>query len=64
MIVRLWGTRGSLASSGPETAGYGGNTASVEIVNAAGTILALDAGTGIVGSEPPSMRLSNGWTSS
>ena len=47
MIVRLWGTRGSLASSGPETAGYGGNTASVEIVSADGTILALDAGTGI-----------------
>jgi phosphoribosyl 1,2-cyclic phosphodiesterase len=47
MIVRLWGTRGSLASSGPETAGYGGNTAAVEIVNADGAILALDAGTGI-----------------
>ena len=47
MIVRLWGTRGSLASSGPETAGYGGNTAAVEIVNADGSILALDAGTGI-----------------
>jgi phosphoribosyl 1,2-cyclic phosphodiesterase len=47
VIVRLWGTRGSLASSGPETAGYGGNTASVEIVAADGTILALDAGTGI-----------------
>ena len=47
MIVRLWGTRGSLASSGPETAGYGGNTAAVEIVSADGTILVLDAGTGI-----------------
>jgi phosphoribosyl 1,2-cyclic phosphodiesterase len=47
MIVRLWGTRGSLASPGPETAGYGGNTAAVEIVSADGTILALDAGTGI-----------------
>ena len=47
MIVRLWGTRGSLASSGPETAGYGGNTAAVEIASADGTILALDAGTGI-----------------
>jgi phosphoribosyl 1,2-cyclic phosphodiesterase len=47
MIVRLWGTRGSLASSGPETSGYGGNTASVEIVSADGTILALDAGTGV-----------------
>ena len=47
MIIRLWGTRGSLASSGPETAGYGGNTSAVEIVNADGAILALDAGTGI-----------------
>src|SRR4029077_9247052 len=47
MNIRLWGTRGSLASSGPETAGYGGNTAAVELVNADGTILALDAGTGI-----------------
>ena len=47
MIVRLWGTRGSLASSGPETAGYGGNTAAVEIVSADGTFLVLDAGTGI-----------------
>ena len=33
MNIRLWGTRGSLASSGPETAGYGGNTAGVEIVS-------------------------------
>ena len=32
---------------GPNTAGYGGNTAAVEIVNADGTILVLDAGTGI-----------------
>jgi phosphoribosyl 1,2-cyclic phosphodiesterase len=47
VIVQLWGTRGSLASSGPETVGYGGNTASIEIRGADGTILALDAGTGI-----------------
>ncbi len=47
MIVRLWGTRGSLASSGPDTLAYGGNTASVEVRAADGTILALDAGTGI-----------------
>jgi phosphoribosyl 1,2-cyclic phosphodiesterase len=47
MIVQLWGTRGSLASSGPDTVAYGGNTASVEIVGADGTILALDAGTGL-----------------
>ena len=47
MIVQLWGTRGSLASSGPDTVRYGGNTASVEIVGADGAILALDAGTGM-----------------
>jgi phosphoribosyl 1,2-cyclic phosphodiesterase len=47
MIVELWGTRGSLASSGPDTVGYGGNTASVGIRGADGSILALDAGTGM-----------------
>ena len=47
MIVRLWGTRGSLASSGPDTVGYGGNTASVEIRSVDGGVLALDAGTGV-----------------
>jgi len=47
VIVRLWGTRGSLASSGPDTIGYGGNTSSVEIRAADGSVLALDAGTGI-----------------
>jgi phosphoribosyl 1,2-cyclic phosphodiesterase len=47
MIIELWGTRGSLASSGPDTVGYGGNTASVEIRGVDGAILALDAGTGM-----------------
>lgn len=46
MIVRLWGTRGSLASPGPETVRYGGNTASVE-VRTDDALLVLDAGTGI-----------------
>jgi phosphoribosyl 1,2-cyclic phosphodiesterase len=47
MRVRLWGTRGSLAAPGPETARFGGNTACVEVGGADGTILLLDAGTGI-----------------
>ncbi len=47
MQVTLWGTRGSLASPGAETARYGGNTACVEVRAADGTILILDAGTGI-----------------
>lgn len=47
MKVTLWGTRGSLASPGPETLHYGGNTSCVEVKGADGTILILDAGTGI-----------------
>ena len=47
MQVTLWGTRGSLASPGPETAVHGGNTACVEVRGADGTVLILDAGTGI-----------------
>lgn len=46
MMVRLWGTRGSLASAGPETVRYGGNTASVE-VRTEDALLVLDAGTGV-----------------
>jgi len=46
VMIRLWGTRGSVASPGPETVRYGGNTACVE-VRADDAILVLDAGTGI-----------------
>ena len=47
MRVTLWGTRGSLPSPGPETTRYGGNTACVEVRAADGSVLVLDAGTGI-----------------
>ena len=47
MNVTLWGTRGSLASPGADTARYGGNTACVEVRGSDGTVLVLDAGTGI-----------------
>jgi len=47
MRITLWGTRGSLASPGPETTRYGGNTSCVEVRAADGTVLVLDAGTGI-----------------
>ena len=47
MKVTLWGTRGSLASPGPETIRYGGNTSCVEVRGRDGTILVLDAGTGM-----------------
>jgi phosphoribosyl 1,2-cyclic phosphodiesterase len=45
--VTLWGTRGSLAAPGPETVRYGGNTSCVEVRGDGGTVLVLDAGTGI-----------------
>lgn len=47
MRVTLWGTRGSLATPGPETVRYGGNTSCVEVRSCDGTLLVLDAGTGI-----------------
>ena len=47
MRVCLWGTRGSIASAGPETIEYGGNTACAEIEGRDGTIVILDAGTGV-----------------
>ena len=59
MKVKIWGTRGSLATPGRETARYGGNTSCVEIVGENGTRLVLDAGTGIRAlgmSLPPDLR--------
>jgi phosphoribosyl 1,2-cyclic phosphodiesterase len=47
MKVTIWGTRGSLATPGKDTARYGGNTACVEVTGQDGTRLVLDAGTGI-----------------
>jgi phosphoribosyl 1,2-cyclic phosphodiesterase len=49
MKVELWGTRGSIPSPGPETIRYGGNTSCVGVTLEDGTLLALDAGTGIRG---------------
>jgi phosphoribosyl 1,2-cyclic phosphodiesterase len=43
----LWGTRGSLPSPGPDTIRYGGNTPCVEVRGDDGTVLVLDAGTGV-----------------
>lgn len=47
MKIRLWGTRGSLATPGEATIRYGGNTSCVEVRGDDGTLLVLDAGTGI-----------------
>ena len=46
MLVRFWGTRGSLAKPGPGTVRYGGNTSCVEVRSAAGTLVVIDCGTG------------------
>src|SRR3970282_1041120 len=45
-LVRFWGTRGSIATPGPATVKYGGNTACTE-VRCGEQLLILDAGTGI-----------------
>ena len=47
MRVTIWGCRGSLAAPGPGTVLYGGNTSCVEVLLEDGTMLVLDAGTGI-----------------
>lgn len=47
MKVRFWGTRGALATAGPETIRYGGNTACVELRADGASLVVLDAGSGI-----------------
>ena len=47
MRIRFWGTRGSIPTPGPSTVRYGGNTACVEVRDASGALLVLDAGTGL-----------------
>jgi phosphoribosyl 1,2-cyclic phosphodiesterase len=47
MYIKFWGTRGSIATPGPDTVKFGGNTACVEIVSNTGKRVVIDAGTGI-----------------
>lgn len=47
MKLTIWGSRGSIASPGPETARYGGNTACIEVDGDPRCALVLDAGTGM-----------------
>src|SRR2546430_4171299 len=47
MKIRFWGTRGSIPTPGPLTVRYGGNTACVEVRDSTGSLLILDAGTGL-----------------
>jgi phosphoribosyl 1,2-cyclic phosphodiesterase/CheY-like chemotaxis protein len=46
MRVQFWGTRGSIATPGPTTARYGGNTACIELRSGRGTLVVIDCGTG------------------
>ncbi|HEY7206687.1 MAG TPA: MBL fold metallo-hydrolase [Gaiellaceae bacterium] len=47
MRLTIWGCRGSIPTPGPETVEHGGNTSCVEVSLPDGTLLVLDAGTGI-----------------
>ena len=47
MKVTIWGCRGSLASPGPETVRFGGQTSCVTVHLSDRSLLILDAGTGI-----------------
>ena len=44
--ARFWGVRGSIPCPGPNTVRYGGNTSCIE-VRCNGSVIVLDAGTGI-----------------
>ena len=46
MLVRFWGTRGSIAVPGPGTTHFGGNTSCIELSTSTGETLVLDCGTG------------------
>ena len=47
MKLRIWGSRGSIASPGTGTKRYGGNTSCVEVRASGSEPVILDAGTGI-----------------
>lgn len=47
MKVKFWGVRGSIASPGPHTVRYGGNTTCIEVRTDSNELIILDAGTGI-----------------
>jgi phosphoribosyl 1,2-cyclic phosphodiesterase len=47
MRATIWGSRGTLASPGPETVRYGGQTSCIAVELADGSMVILDAGTGI-----------------
>ena len=47
MKVHVWGARGSVPAPGPETNRYGGNTSCLQVTLSDGSVIVLDAGTGI-----------------
>lgn len=47
MKIRFWGVRGSIASPGPRTVRYGGNTTCIEVRTDNNELIVIDAGTGI-----------------
>jgi phosphoribosyl 1,2-cyclic phosphodiesterase len=47
MKVKFWGVRGSIASPGPATVRYGGNTTCIEVRTDDNELIILDAGTGL-----------------
>jgi phosphoribosyl 1,2-cyclic phosphodiesterase len=47
MRATIWGCRGTLASPGPETVRYGGQTSCISVELSDGSLVILDAGTGI-----------------
>jgi CheY-like chemotaxis protein len=46
VVVRFWGTRGSIATPGPATNRFGGNTSCVEVTTKSGSRFIFDCGTG------------------
>jgi len=47
MLIRCWGARGSVPVSGNDYVRYGGDTACIEVRTKQGSIVIIDAGTGI-----------------
>jgi phosphoribosyl 1,2-cyclic phosphodiesterase len=47
MNITVWGSRGSVPVSGPDSLRYGGDTTCVEVRTERGDVVILDAGTGI-----------------
>lgn len=47
MKVKFWGTRGEIVTPGQATLRYGGNTSCVEVLSSNGTLVILDAGSGL-----------------